>query len=299
MNDTGQKGSRLASDVRELRTMVVRSLNTVGKLESAVRELSRAVSLKEQKSDRRPLVTVTVVVILIITSFFFYFRREVTHYKETIAIMTRQEEYLKKDLTEMKKKFFDMENNDIQAYNLYVALKEGTPDAAFKMYGKFNLSSLSRLERLVIDHEVSLIRQKAATKKFEEGVTLFRRKSYQAAITRFKESLDISSTGEHISKLFYLTALAQYRMKDYNKAAITFERFLFVNTKKGFERDKAELLLGVCYERLKQYDRAVNFYKQVLKDNKYSRFKPTIRDRIKILTKKLERANLSEQHSGH
>jgi len=81
-------------------------------------------------------------------------------------------------------------------------------------------------------------------------------------------------------------------MKEYNKAAITFERFLFVNTKKGFERDKAELLLGVCYERLKQYERASNFYRQVLKDNKYSRFKPTIRDRIKILRKKIEKAEL-------
>ena len=287
-----EKRDRTASDLRELRTIVVKNLNTVGKLETAVRELSRAVSVKERHNDRRPIITMFVIVFFIVVSFFFYFRREVVQHKDKIEIMTRQEDYLKKDLKEMKEKFFDMENSDIQAYNLYVTLKEGTPDKAFKMYGKFNLTALSRLERLVVDYEVSLIRQKAAVEKYEEGMTLFRRKSYQAAVVRFKESLDISSTGDHIANLFYLTSLSQYRMKEYNKAAITFERFLFINTKNGYERDKAELLLGVSYERLKQYERASNFYKQALKDNKYSRFKPTIRDRIKILRKKIEKSEI-------
>lgn len=287
-----EKQDRTVSDLRELRTIVVKNLNTVGKLETAVRELSRTVSTKDRANGLKPIITTLIIVFFIILSFFFYFRREATQHQGTIELMKRQEEYLKKDLKEMKEKFFDMENSDIQAYNLYITLKEGSPDKAFKMYGKFNLTALSRLERLVIDHEVSLIRQKAAVDKYEEAMTLFRRKSYQAAVARFKESLDISSTGDHIATLFYQTALSQYRMKEYNKAAITFERFLFINTKNGFERDKAELLLGVCFERLKQYVRAINFYKQTLKDNKYSRFKPTIRDRIKILQKRIEKSEI-------
>jgi len=127
-----EKRDRTASDLRELRTIVIKNLNTVGKLETAVRDLSRAVSAKERQNDRRPLITMLVIVFFIIVSFFFYFRREVVQHKDKIDIMERQEEYLKKDLDEMKEKFFDMESSDIQAYNLYVALKEGAPDKAFK-----------------------------------------------------------------------------------------------------------------------------------------------------------------------
>jgi len=138
---------------------------------------------------------------------------------------------------------------------------------------------------------LSVCFQKAAIIKFEEGKSLFRRKSYEAAINKFNESYKISATGDHISTLFYNSALAQYRLKQYDKAAITFDRFLFINTKNGFEKDKSELLAGVCYEKMKQYDRAVQFYNNVLSENKHSRFTPTIRDRLKILRKKILKKN--------
>ena len=146
----------------------------------------------------------------------------------------------------------------------------------------------------MIDNEVNLIRQKAALIKFEKANSLFQRKSYEAAIQKFNESLKISSTGDHIPTLFYNTALSQYRLKQYDKAAITFDRFLFVNTEKGFFKDKAELLLGVCYEKIKQFDRAMNFYNKVLSDNKYHRFKPTIKARLKIIEGKVNIKNQAE-----
>jgi tetratricopeptide (TPR) repeat protein len=87
---------------------------------------------------------------------------------------------------------------------------------------------------------------------------------------------------------------AYYRAEETEKAAIAFERFLFVNTEKGFTKDKAELLLGVCYEKMKQYDRAINFYRQVIQDNKASRYRPTIRDRMRNIEKKIEKQKTPE-----
>ncbi|MBO4441831.1 hypothetical protein J5834_06900, partial [bacterium] len=191
---------------------------------------------------------------------------------------------------------YSIENGDIKAYNLYLALKEGDPDYAFKLYGEFNLSSLSRLERTIIDNETSLIKQKAAIKKYEEGDVLFKRKSYEAAVDKFKESLDISSTGDHIPTMFYLTSMAYYRLKDYNKAAIAFERFLFINTKKDFQKDRAELLLGVCYEKMNQLERAKNFYIQSMTENRHNRYYPTIRDRLANIEKKLAKQQQQKEY---
>jgi len=275
------------NDIREIRKVVIQNLNSVHSLESLIKTISKSLSKRENSDSRKIYILMIALGVIIILAFYFYFSTEVSRYKDKMELMMGQQQYLKKDIKELKEKLFAIENNDIKAYNLYIALKEKEPEEAIKQYGNFNLSVLSRLERLSIDHEVNLIRQKAAVIRYNEGNSLFKRKSYQAAISKFRESLKISSTGDHISTLFYQTAMAQYRLKLYDKAAITFERFLFVNTEQGFTNDKAELLLGVCYDKMKQYDRALNFYKQVLIENKYTRFKPTIKDRIKILQKKL------------
>ncbi len=276
-------------DIKEIRKLIIRSLNSVNSLESTVGQIAGKINRKDQSETNKFYISFILLGVIIILAFFFYFRTEVTSYKEKYDILELHQDYLKREIEELKEKLITIENNNIKAYNLYLTLKEGNPERAFEMYKDFNLSALSRLERLVIDSEMSLIKQKAALKKFEEAKTLFRRKSYEAAVERFNESLDISTTGNHVPSLFYLTALSHYRMKDYNKAAITFERFLFVNTERGYEKDKAELLLGVSYERMRQYERAKNFYIQVLEENRHNRFHPTLRDRIKLLERRLEK----------
>lgn len=281
-------------DSKEIRRLLMKAINSLSGLDVEIKEINQKVNKKEQGEANKFYITFVILGIVIILSFFFYFRAEVVRVSDKYEILQQHNEYLEKEVSELKEKLFSIENNDIKAYNLYLALKEGDPDHAFKLYGDFNLSSLSRLERLIIDKETSLIKQKAATNKFEEGEILFKRKSYEAAVDRFKESLDISSTGEHITSLFYLTALSYYRIKDYNKAAIAFERFLFINTKKDYQKDRAELLLGVCYEKMNQWDRAKNFYVQSMKDNRYNRYYPTIRDRLKNIEKKLEKQRTGE-----
>lgn len=282
-----KKEERKEKDLREIRKLVISSLNSVNALDASIKDIKNRVNKRDSGEANRFYVTLGLLGFVIILAFFFYFRAEVATVSEQLNLLKKHNEYLKTEVTEHKEKLASIENNDIKAYNLYLALKEGDPDHAFKLYGNFNLSALSRLERLIIDGEVSLIKLKAAVKKFDEGEVLFKRKSYEAAIDRFKESLEISSTGDHVPKLFYLTALSYYRTKDYNKAAIAYERFLFITTEKGYQKDRAELLLGVCYEKLKQWTRAMNFYKQVMKENRYNRYYPTIRDRLKNIQKKL------------
>ena len=276
-------------DSREIRRLIMYMTNRQNNIESALNEINRKINTKEQSQATRYFVTFIILGIVIILSFFFYFRSQTANYENQSNIREEHNKYLEKEVAELKDKIFSMENNDIKAYNLYIALKEGDPDNAFKLYKEFNLSALSRLERTIIDNETSMIKQKAALQKYEEGETLFKRKSYEAAIDRFKDSLDISSTGDHISNLFYLTALSYYRMKDYNKAAIAFERFLFIYTKKDLPKDRSELLLGVCYEKMNQLDRAKNFYEQSMRENRHNRFFPTIRDRVKNIEKKMEK----------
>ncbi len=290
MTDSGFR----ENEIKEIRKLIINNLNTVHSLEASIKAIDK--NIKEKESDGGKVFLLAALLgVVIILAFFFYFKAEVNSRAERINLMAKHEEYMKKEIESLKEKLFTVENNDIKAYNLYIAFKEGEPDQAIKMYRSFDLSALSRLERLVIDSEMNLIRQKAAVKKFEEGDTLFKRKSYDAAVAKFNESLKISSTGEHVPTLFYKTALSQYRMKQYDKAAITFDRFLFLNSEKGFMKDKSELLLGVCYEKMKQYDRAINFYNRVLIENPRSNFRPTIKDRMKILRRKLSRQQLEDQ----
>lgn len=287
------------SDIKEIRKLVVQSLNVANALDISLRALNTKVNQKDKSELNKSFFLLVLLGVVIVLSFFFYFRAEVTHFKEKLGTAAKQNEYLQKDIKELKDRLATSENTDIKAFNLYLAFKEGDPDQAIKRYAEFNLSALSRLERFVIETEVNLIKQKAAINKYEEGVTLFNRKSYLAAVERFEESLKISGVGKHVPSLFYYTSTAYYRANEIEKAAIAFERFLFVNTEKGLTKDKAELLLGVCYERMKQYERAVNFYQQVLKDNKYSRFGPTIRDRMRNLQKKIEKQkNMEDKRSS-
>ena len=290
-NNTEQKNEKPQGldDSREIRRLMTHIMNNQNSLDAAIKEISRKVNTKEQNQATRYFVTFVILGIIIILSFFFYFRSQSMNYANQSRIREEHNKYLEKEVDELKNKIFSMENNDIKAYNLYLALKEGDPDNAFKLYREFNLSALSRLERTIIDNETSMIKQKAALQKYDEGETLFKRKSYEAAIDRFRESLDISSTGDHIANLFYLTALSYYRMKDYNKAAIAFERFLFIYTKKDLPKDRSELLLGVCYKKMNQLERAKNFYEQSMRDNRHNRFFPTIRDRVKNIEKKMEK----------
>lgn len=270
----------------ELKKIASNTYNTVNSLKTNVETILQRVSERESKENKNLLVVTVVFTLIIITSFFFYFRSESSNLREQLERQMKHNEYLANDLENMKKKMQDAEDSNIKAHNLYIALQKGEPDEALMMYNDFNLSSLSRLERLVIDNKARLIKEKAALKRYKQGMTLFNRKSYKSAITNFEESLEMSSTGEHVPALFYHMGLSQYRLKEYSKAAITFDRFLFVSPEKGFTYDKAELLLGICYEKMKQYTRAVNFYKQVLSDQKLHRFRPTIEERIKILLKK-------------
>lgn len=284
-----EKKEHSLDDIKEMRKLLMRSMNSFSSLDASIKDIGKKINSKDQGEANKSYIVITLLALIIILAFFFYFRAKVVTISEKYDLLEKQSEYFKKEIAEQKEKLSAVENNDIKAYNLYLALKEGEPDQAFKLYREFNLSALSRLERMIIDGETSLIKQKTAVKKFEEGNILFNRKSYEAAIDKFKESLEISSSGEHVANLFYLTSICYYRMKDYNKAAISFERFLFVNTKKDFQKDRAELLLGVCYEKMNQVDRAKNFYLQVMKDNRYNRYFPTIRDRYKNIEKKLEK----------
>lgn len=284
-----EKKEHTLDDIKEMRKLIMRSLNSVSSLDASIKDIGKKINSRDQGEANKFYAAIALLGLVIILAFYFYFRTKVVTISERYDLLQKQNEYLKKEISDQKEKLVAVENNDIKAYNLYLALKEGEPDQAFKLYREFNLSALSRLERMIIDAETSLIKQKTAVKKFEEGNILFNRKSYEAAIDKFKESLEISSSGDHVPNLFYLTSLCYYRMKDFNKAAISFERFLFVNSKKDFQKDRAELLLGVCYEKMNQPDRAMNFYAQILKDNRYNRYYPTIRDRYKNLYKKLEK----------
>lgn len=284
-----EKKEHTLDDIKEMRKLIMRSLNSVSSLDASIKDIGKKINSRDQGEANKFYAAIALLGLVIILAFYFYFRTKVVTISERYDLLQKQNEYLKKEISDQKEKLAAVENNDIKAYNLYLALKEGEPDQAFKLYREFNLSALSRLERMIIDGETSLIKQKTAVKKFEEGNILFNRKSYEAAIDKFKESLEISSSGDHVPNLFYLTSLCYYRMKDFNKAAISFERFLFVNSKKDFQKDRAELLLGVCYEKMNQPDRAMNFYAQILKDNRYNRYYPTIRDRYKNLSKKLEK----------
>lgn len=283
------------NDIKEIRKLIIQNLNTLNSVEVSLKTITQNVTKKDRTEANRTFVMMILLGIVIITAFFFYFRSEVTRYKEKLANEIKLEEQLRKDIKELRDKVTESENNNIKAYNLYLALKEGDQDSAVKMYGDFNLSSLSRLERFIIEGQVNMIKQSVAMKKFEEGQTLFNRKSYLSAVEKFNESLAVSSTGKHIPTLFYLSSMSYYRVKDFSKAAISFERYLFVNTEKGLTRDKAELMLGVCYEKMKQYDRAVNFYNRVLTSSKNFSYKPTIRDRLKIMEKKLEKQRLLDE----
>lgn len=285
-NETHKPDDQL-SDIKEVRRLMQHTINTLNKLDAGMADINRRVNRRDHGENTRFFATFIVLTVVIILAFFFYFRSATANYSDRYAVLEQHKNYLQKEVADLKEKISAIENGDIKAYNLYLALKEGDPDYAFKLYGEFNLSSLSRLERTIIENETSLIKQKAAIKKYEEGDVLFKRKSYEAAVGKFKESLDISSTGDHVPTMFYLTSLAYYRMKDYNKAAISFERFLFINTKKDFQKDRAELLLGVCYEKMNQLERAKNFYIQSMKENRYNRYYPTIRDRLANIEKKL------------
>ncbi len=293
--DHKDPSSLQTSDIRELRKLVVQSLNTINMVDAGLRQVAAKVSQKDRSDLNKSFFLLVLLTVVIVLAFFFYFRSEVRHVSENLATSRKQNENLQKEIRELKDRIVAAENTDVKAFNLYLAFKEGDPDQAIKMYSEFNLSALSRLERYVIETEVNLIRQKAALKKYEEGMTLFDRKSYRAAVERFEESLKISGVGKHVPSLFYYLSLAHYRSGEVEKAAIAFERFLFVNTEKGLMKDKAELFLGVCYERMKQYDRAINFYRQVLQNNKYSRYAPTIRDRLRALQKKIEKQDAMRQ----
>ena len=285
-------------DIEEIRKLIIQNLNLSKSVAASMKSISDKIGNKEQSETLKTLIVTIGFSIVVIVAFFFYFKAEVSYTKDKLSLVKKQTKYLKKDIEEQKNKLATIENNNIKAYNLYITLKEGDPAKALQMYNKMDLSTFSRLERMIVDNKINMIRQKAALKKFEEGNTLFNRKSYEAALKKYKESLEISSTGEHVPKIFYNMALAFYRLKQYSKAAITFERFLFVNTKKSFEKDKAELLEGVCFEKMKQFIRAVNFYTQILKENKLHRFKPTIRDRLKRLLKKLQKQKEERQALG-
>lgn len=294
-HDHRDSPSPLTSDIKELRKLVVQSLNTINAVDASIRQMAARIGHKDRSEFNKSFFLLVILAVVIILSFFFYFRAQVNHVSDKLASAYKHNEALQKEIKDLKEKIITAENTDIKAFNLYLAFKEGDPDQAIKMYREFNLSSLSRLERYVIETEVTLIKQKAALKKYEEGMTLFDRKSYLAAVERFEESLKISGVGKHVPSLFYYMSLAYFRANEIEKAAITFERFLFVNTEKGITKDKAELFLGVCYERMKQYDRAVNLYRQVLQNNKYSRYGPTIRERLRALLKKLEKQNAARQ----
>lgn len=284
------------SDIKEIRRLMQHTINTMNKLDAEMADINRKVNRRDHGENTRFFATFVVLAIVIILAFFFYFRSTAANYSDRYAVLEQHNNYLQKEVADLKEKIYSIENGDIKAYNLYLALKEGDPDYAFKLYGEFNLSSLSRLERTIIDNETSLIKQKAAIKKYEEGDVLFKRKSYEAAVDKFKESLDISSTGDHIPTMFYLTSMAYYRLKDYNKAAIAFERFLFINTKKDFQKDRAELLLGVCYEKMNQLERAKNFYIQSMTENRHNRYYPTIRDRLANIEKKLAKQQQQKEY---
>jgi len=296
-HDHKETPSSAPGDIKELRKLVVQALNTVNAVDAGLRQIASSVKQKDKAEMNKSFFLLVLLAVVIVLSFFFYFRAEVTHVSDKLAGAHKQNEYFQREIKELKDKLAAAENTDVKAFNLYLAFKEGDPDQAIKQYSDFNLSALSRLERFVIETEVNQIKQKAAVRKYDEGMTLFDRKSYLAAVERFDESLKISGVGDHVPSLFYYMSLAYYRVGEIEKAAITFERFLFINTEKGLTKDKAELFLGVCYERMKQYDRAVNFYRQVLQDNKYSRFGPTVRDRLRALLKKIEKQNAARQGS--
>lgn len=274
------------NDMKEIRKIVIQNLNTVKSLETSLREIKTSVKSKNRE-NKREYIFITLFITVIILAFYFYFSAQSSYGQEKYELMKEEQNYLKTNIKELKTNVAEMENSDIKAYNLYLALKGVSPDKALKRYSNFNLSSLSRLERLVIDRDVSMIRLKAALIKYEEAETLFKRKSYEAAIRTYGESLKITSTGDHVTTIFYHTSLSYYRLKQYDKASIAFERYLFASTKPNFEKDKAELLLGVCYEKQKQYKRAYDFYRQLLIDNRRSRFKSTIVDRMKNISRKL------------
>ncbi len=275
-----------SNDIKEIRKIVIQNLNAVNALEASLKEVKTIVKA-ENRGNKREYVVIFLFITVVILAFYFYFSAQTSYNKEKYSLLKEEQEYLKTNIKELKTTISEMENSDIKAYNLYLALKENSPDKALKQYSDFNLSSLSRLERLVIDRDVSMIRLKAAIIKYEEAETLFKRKSYEAAIRTYDESLKIASTGDHVTTIFYHTALSYYRLKQYDKAAIAFERYLFASTKSSFEKDKAELLLGVCYEKQNQYSRAYEFYNQTLIDNRHSRFKSTIVDRMKNISRKL------------
>ena len=69
---------------------------------------------------------------------------------------------------------------------------------------------------------------------------------------------------------YYSLVLCYQKMKNYDKAIICFQKLIELNPKSDFENFFYNKNMGDCYIELKQYENAISCYKQTIADNKSS-----------------------------
>ena len=98
--------------------------------------------------------------------------------------------------------------------------------------------------------------------QYEQALAMYNNRNYQQALSLFNQLLDKNVQNSLVDNCQYWKGECQYGMRDYNQAALEFQKvFVYDDSNK---LDDAQLKLGLCYKMLGDVERArVEFNKVI------------------------------------
>ncbi|MEO2052621.1 MAG: tetratricopeptide repeat protein [Allomuricauda sp.] len=103
---------------------------------------------------------------------------------------------------------------------------------------------------------------------YYRGVELFIDGDYEGALERFSKSLKSADNANFEARALYWKAESAYRLNRFEEALVDLVKFQGIPAARSLEEyDQLDYNLGYCYFKLKDYNNAVSYFKNVVNSN--------------------------------
>ncbi|MBD3242589.1 MAG: tol-pal system protein YbgF [Chitinivibrionales bacterium] len=126
-------------------------------------------------------------------------------------------------------------------------------------------------------------RRGSESELYRQALKAFRSRDYRTALRTLTAMVEAYPDGGYAENGHYWIGECHYGLKDYQRAVVSFQQVLALPAKT--KDDDAQLKLGVCYVKLGQNDRARRSFESLLREYPSSEYAPRARSYLARLSR--------------
>jgi TolA-binding protein len=282
MNESDEELRDIKREIIESRGLVIKTNNLTNALSADIKSIAKRQQSYERKLSWNSATAYVVFVLVVFAALKLAWDARVDQIKAETEQKSIDNERLKKELNEARKKDEDRSHAEARAAQFYELIRQGKKVEIVEQYENVKKGVLSKTEEGVFADAAERARNDLAVLSYQQALDKSRVQRWQEAATLFEDSLKYKEDSA-IAPSVRLGMAEAYRHLSRQKDAIPVLVTLSENAVDREVQDDALYMLALCQMDIQAWNDAKNTWRTLIRRFPDSRFTPEARLQLQAL----------------